>query len=238
MNAQEEDIREMVTDRPDQTESSMVVGKNYFQLETGFAYENTDSGDLTRENFTYNTSLLRYGLLDNLELRLGLDFMKEKTGSYRLAGTGPLLLGAKVALVEEKKWIPSIALLGHANLPFAASKDFRPEKTGVDFRFSFSHTLSEKSGLAYNVGAEWLEDATTASYIYTLSYGREIIVDFGFYAEVYGDFTENDSPGHYWNVGLTYLLAYNFQIDTYAGTGFGNNQNLLAGAGISFRLPN
>ena len=63
--SQTNDNPEIITDRPDQTESANTVPKNTLQLETGFIME--QNGDI--KNYAYNTSLLRYGLFDNFELR-------------------------------------------------------------------------------------------------------------------------------------------------------------------------
>lgn len=64
--------KEMVTDRPTQTESASVLLINGLQLETGFSYEHFDE---TRSNTTYNSSLFRYGLFEMVELRLGLKYL-------------------------------------------------------------------------------------------------------------------------------------------------------------------
>ena len=66
----------LVTDRPDATEASSTVGKGVFQIETGGFYESYKDGNETFELNTYNTTLLRYGILDNLEIRVGWNLLK------------------------------------------------------------------------------------------------------------------------------------------------------------------
>jgi hypothetical protein len=61
----------LVTDRPDATEASSTVGKGILQFETGGFYETFEENNIKLEDYTFNTMLIRYGLLDNLELRLG-----------------------------------------------------------------------------------------------------------------------------------------------------------------------
>jgi hypothetical protein len=63
----------LVTDRPDQTESSSVVPVHFLQIETGFIMKNDKMDSLIRKSFTYNTVLLHYGILENMELRLVSD---------------------------------------------------------------------------------------------------------------------------------------------------------------------
>ncbi len=234
----------LITDRPDATESPTVVPKGYLQIETGAFYEDSGEDAFKQKTTTFNTTLLRYGLLDNLELRIGWDFAEVKTeiNGTELddvaSGLSPLLLGAKIGVAKEKGWLPEIGLIGHVFLPFSAGEDFRPETTGIDFRFSFAHTLSEKSSLSYNLGAEWGDDSSEAAYIYTISYGYSVTDTFGLYAELYGDLPEDSSANHLWDAGVTYLLSDSIQLDATVGSGITKGQNLLLSAGVSIRLPN
>ncbi len=228
----------LITDRPDATEAPNLLQKGSFQIETGVFYKDLGSASLSEELFGYNTTLLRYGLLENLELRLGWDLVntKSKIFDYENTGFEPLLLGVKIGIAEENGAFPQIGFIGHLNLPFTVSKDVRPENTGVDFRFAFSHQLSEKSNLSYNVGAEWGNDSPEAAYIYTIAYGYSITQKFGVYAELYGDFPENNLANHNWDAGLTYLVNKDLQLDALIGTGIENDLQLMVGAGISYRI--
>jgi len=233
----------LVTDRPDATEASSTVGKGILQIETGGLYDSFGDNTITAENYTYNTTLIRYGILDNLEIRLGWDFVEgvTKVNGTKLdnvaSGFSPLLLGVKIDIAEEHNGMPEIALIGHVFPLFSASEDYRPESTGIDFRFSFSHTLSEKSSLAYNLGGEWGNDSPEAAAIYTVAYGYSITDKFGMYAELYGDLPEDSSAHHYWDAGFTYLVSNDIQLDTYVGTSITKGQDILLGLGASFRIP-
>ena len=74
LNAQEDDstsLGALITDRPDATESPTAIPKGYLQVETGSFFESFEKSNIKTESFTFNTTLLRLGLLDNLELRIG-----------------------------------------------------------------------------------------------------------------------------------------------------------------------
>ena len=233
----------LITDRPDATEASSVVGKGVLQIETGGLYEAFEDNNIKQESYTYNTTLVRYGIIDNLELRLGWDFVEgvTKVNGAKLdnvtSGFSPLLIGMKLAIAEEKNGWPEVALIGHVFPIFSASTDYRPETTGIDFRFSLSHSLSEKSSIGYNIGAEWGNDSPEAAAIYTLAYGYSITDKLGAYAELYGDLPEDSSANHYWDAGFTYLVSNDLQFDAYVGTSFTKGQDLLLGLGLSYRLP-
>ena len=239
---QNKNTEPLVTDRPDQTEASSTVGKGTLQIETGGLYESFEENNTKSINYTYNTTLIRYGILNNLELRLGWDFIEGVTKvngdklNNVISGFSPLLLGIKIDLAEEKEGMPEIALVGHVFPVFTASTDYKPETTGVDFRFSLSHTLSEKSSLGYNLGAQWGNDSPEATFIYTVAYGYSLDNKIGFYAELYGDLPEDNSANHFWNSGFTYLASNDLQFDMYAGTSITKGQDLLLGMGLSYRI--
>ena len=234
----------MITDRPDQTESSVLVPKRFLQVETGAFYESLELNNTKIKTTVFNTTLLRYGLLDNLELRVGFSSseVKQEFQGNSLnnvaSGFSPLAIGVKIGVAQEKGILPEIAFLNHVNFPFLASQDFKTKSTGIDFRFSFAHTLSEKSSLGYNMGMAWDGDITTANYVYTIAYGYSISDKVGAFIEIYGDLPEDSHFNHFWDTGLTYLINDTIQLDVSGGTGLSKNtQDLYVSAGISFRLP-
>ncbi|WP_378187086.1 transporter [Aquimarina sp. W85] len=239
-----EPIENLITDRPDQTESAVTVPKNHVQIETGAAYQDYGNDTFREQSFTYNTTLLRYGILNTMELRLGWSFTEIETEINQtktanvLSGFSPLSIGAKIEISEESTWKPKIALLTNLYLPFSASTDYKPETTGVDLFMLFAHTLNESSNLSYNLGASWGNDSPEAIYKYTLSYGHSLTDAIGFYAEVYGQLPEKNKASHFWDAGFTYLITSTIQLDATVGTSFTKGQNLLLSGGISIRLPN
>ncbi len=241
---QDDPVESLVTDRPDATESPSLVRKNFLQIETGgFFTSDEENGVKTRE-LTYNTTLLRYGLMDNFELRVGLDVRATEISTrgsdeeIKLNGSSPLLLGAKVGIAEGNGWKPKIALLGHLSLPFSASSDYHPENTGMDFRFAFDHTINDRSGLAYNIGARLDAQDPELKYLYTIAYGFDLTSKVGTYVELYGDFPEDSSANHFWDAGFTYLANDDLQFDLTFGSGINTPQQLLLSAGLSYRFRN
>jgi len=109
---------ELITDRPDQTESSTVVPHKSLQIEAGFVMENNETNFFKQKSFAYNITLLRYGLLENFELRLGLDYLGEQIeikntdSTNTISGIGPVYAGFKVQITEEDGWKPEIDFLG------------------------------------------------------------------------------------------------------------------------------
>ena len=242
--AQEDDIdpEPLVTDRPDVTEASATVLRGALQIESGTFYTSFEKNGIKEETIGYNTTLFRYGIFENFEFRLGWNFEEGRTTFDGMelenitSGFSPLLAGMKVQVTEEKGLIPEVALVGHIYLPFTAGSDYRPETTGVDFRLAASHTLGERSGIGYNLGASWGNDSPEANYLYSISYGYSLSDRVGLYAELYGDLPENNSANHFWDAGITYLVCPDFQLDATVGTGITEGQDLLLSAGFSYRF--
>ena len=77
------------------------------------------------------------------------------------------------------------------------------------------------------------------NYTYSNRYHTVGITDkLSVYGEVYADFPVNDKANHSCDAGLIYLIKNNLQIDATIGTGFTDNQDILLGAGVSYRIPN
>ena len=233
----------LITDRPDATESPYTVGKGNFQIETGALFTENGNDDLNVKQFVFNTGLLRYGLSDNFELRLGWDYQNERLTSQGrelsdATGFTPLLVGGKIEITDENGWIPQIGLMTHLRLPFTAVTEFKPEQTGMEMIFSFDHTLSNSTSIAYNLGAR-VADNRSIEYLYTVAYGFDITKKFGAYIELYGAFPEDTTAYHLWDAGCTYLVNNNLQLDVTVGTGFNSTaayQNILLSAGFSYRI--
>lgn len=243
-NTQNVPLGHLITDRPDATESPNTVAKGYFQYEGGFLYTRDGPGYGSLDQMVFNTSLLRIGLLDRLELRLGLNLQKTRdelldgaASARAYSGTSPLLLGFKTTLFTPEDKGPTIGFLGHIYLPFAAATPFKTEYTGADFRFSVAHSLTEKTGLAYNLGAQWGGDSAAMALVYTLSFSHALSEKLGLYAEVYGDLPEAAAARHLWDAGLTYLVNPSFQIDATVGAGINTPQAILLSTGVSIRFP-
>jgi len=232
----------MTSDRPGAGTSPSLVGKGSLQLETGVQYESYGSGILKSKVWTFNTSLLRFGLLHNLELRLGRDFQEIRTEINAVKSTDiqsgytPLLVGLKVGVTEEIGLLPQVGIIGHVFLPFAADNDFKKQNTGAEMLLAFSNTLDENSSLDYVLGANWGNDSAELNYAYAFSYGRCFTTKFGGFFEVYGVLPENSKGQNSWDIGFTYLLNNDLQLDASFGTGFDTDQRILLGAGISYRF--
>lgn len=222
------------TDRPDQTETADLVPKGMFQMENGFSYEQADAS--TSEMITPST-LIKYGINDNFELRLIVEYSTVDTDMTSASGFKPILLGFKVKVAEEYGIIPKTSFIGHLSIPKLATKEFQNEFYAPEFRFVMQNTLSDRFKLGYNLGAEWDGDTAEPSFIYTLSLAFGLTDKFGAFVESYGFAPQKDLAEHCIDGGLTYLLSDNFMIDASGGFGVSDNApDYFVSAGFSFRF--
>lgn len=238
------EIPELITDRPDQTESSAVVPHKSLQIETGFVIENKETDFTEQRSFAYNTTLLRYGLLENFELRLGMEFLGDKVSikntdtTNTVSGLSPIYTGFKVKIADEDGWKPEIAFLGGLVLPFTADKDYKPDYSAANIRFSFAHAFSDRFSIGYNLGAEWDGETAVPGYFYSLALGIGLTDKFGMFVEGYGLLPEEGDTEHLFDAGFTYLLLSNFQLDVSGGVGLNDNAiNNFLSFGLTYRLP-
>ena len=228
---------DLVTDRPDQTESSAVVPLGFAQIETGYLYTR-DSGSSSRE---FPGTLIRIGIARRVELRFGhAGFISSDSSS----GAGDSQIGAKVNLVGESGWRPEVAVLTGFSLP-TGQASLSSGRVDPSVLVAFSHTLSSRVSLGYNIGNSWesLKKISARQRLlqYSLVFGVEITDKFGGFIEAFGNraFNSSRTPANSIDAGVTYLLADNVQLDLYAGRGLSAGaRDTFVGGGISFRLPN
>lgn len=236
---------ELITDRPDVTESATVVPLKTLQIESGFIYENIlRSPALDSLFITFNTTLLRYGIAEYFELRIGIEYLGSYNNNKTMMneridiGTGPLYLGMKIQVAKETGWLPEIAAIPGLNLPFTAFQPFRSPYIEPEIVFAFSNTINEWLSLGYNLGFFYYHEDRSFLYSYSVAMGVEIFDNFGSYIELNGYLPSNSHASHYLNGGLVFLPLQNLQLDCFAGLGLNSySSDFHWGFGFSWRLP-
>lgn len=232
-------ISKIDTDRPDQTESAVLVPKNWIQMEVGFNFEKND--DVERE-FLFPTLLTKYGLSKRIELRLITSLKLNSTllipyGTITETGIDIAEVGAKISLFEEKKLLPKTSLLFHVGIPALASKKFATDKLAPNFRFSMQHSLSSTTSLGYNLGCEWDGFTNDPAYIYTLTLGFIPAENWYTYIETFGTCKKNIMPEHNFDAGAAYNISNNIKVDISSGIGISKAApDLYIAIGFSARL--
>ena len=221
-----EEPTELITDRPDQTESAETISPGSVQTELGI-------GDASSSDSSF-TGLVRIGLHNKIELRVGLD-------EWFLSGSDDALdfsLGAKFRFLEEEGRRPAMSAIVAVN----STTNDDSDKTLPSFRMIFAQTINDRLSLGYNAGVSWVDENGDLSsrFLWTVALGIEGTETVGFFVEAFGDTGLSDHGPVETSLdgGVTWLLRENLQLDFTIGAGLSSAApDWLAAVGVSFRLP-
>lgn len=238
-------IQDLVTDRPDQTESSLIVPVNSLQIETGFSYEKDkfkeDGFDIENENLILASTLFRYGINDMFEFRFSGNYVitKTKVGGVEteLQGLENFTLGTKISLWKDRDVVTHLAVIVQATLPFG-NRELRPDKFEPAVKLTASQDFVNNFSVGINLGFENDSGINKNAYTYTAVLGYEVNDKIGTYLEFYGFGIDEFLPVHHIDGGVTYLHKQNIQIDLSVGSRIFSEEKYWFGSlGFSIRLP-
>jgi hypothetical protein len=241
----------LVTDRPDQTESSETLMPGYVQLELGWLHVENDDANVDVKADALPQTLVRVGFVEKLELRFGFAGMiwqdTELSDGTTTSddGAGDTEVGFKYKLCEEDGYVPQTALLAGTTLPTGES-GFSSERFDPSVRLACSHTVNETMAFGYNVAGIWATEENAAGQketdefvAYSAVLGVALSDRLGTFFEFFGEAPLNDgTPANALDTGLTYLIADNVQADVLASVGLSDAaDDWFIGAGLVLRLP-
>ncbi|HWW69586.1 MAG TPA: transporter [Duganella sp.] len=226
-NAAEDEI---ATDRPDFVESSNVVGKGRFQIETSFAADRNKT-DGIKEKTVSTPTLLRYGIGDAWELRLETDGRMRATSTdtstgARLTESGyaDVSLGVKWHIADEQGARPSMGLLAHVDLD-SGSAPFRAQGKGGSLRLAAEWEFADDWSLGVMPGLAWLPNDNGdrhATGIFGIVVGKgwtEQLRTFVEYSDQKIARARDGGTISTLDAGVAYLLTNTVQIDTALSRG-------------------
>jgi len=225
----------IVTDRPDQTESSSTIPLGSLQIEAGFLHELSESDSYKELKVLAPTVLFRYGVMNTIELRFLAQFesVRDRVLQQTYDGFSDLEIGAKIQLLKKDNVKTEIAFLSHLLLP-TAPKQLTNDKLGSINKLAISHQLSKMIGIAYNIGYDYY-GLGSGDFTYSLALGVSLFDNFGVYVEPYGRAVDLKTQINSFDAGVTYLLEDNIQLDFSFGTGLNHDMDYFA-VGCSFNI--
>ena len=232
-------VPDLITDRPTQSESPVIVPAGFFQIEKGFSHEFVTS-DIT--NTFYNTTLLRYGLVKGLEIRLGMDYLKNierwnDDTQVITKGFTPVFIGSKFHITREQGIWPEVAFSAGVGVPKTGAGAFMTSYLAPSLKVIASHTIGRNFSLGYNIGAAWNGETAQPTGIYTVSLGMSVSEGIGVFIENYAYFKKGLFDFRS-DAGITWLLKKNLQVDLSGGLGLNSKApNGFISCGISWRVP-
>ena len=231
---------ELVTDRPDFTESSEVVGHLVLQVESGFTFETIDE---TLRQMTVPQVLLRVGLGRRFELRFAADGLLVQSadtpdGRVRANGGSDIEIGAQLKFLDADAAGVDMTVIPFLSLP-TATPGFGAEGTIPGFKLTVARDLPRGFGLSgnYNVASLPLDDERAWEQQASVSLGHGLGGPVGAYWEVYGAIGDGRCDCTV-NTGVTIAAGANAQFDVEVGRGVsGDAPDWFVGAGFAIRTP-
>ena len=214
---------QITTDRPDQTESAVVLSTGQIQVESGISIENSQSN--------INT-LFRIGIIEGIEIRINSNYLiNDELSFMKKSSFSDFEVGAKFRIFDKTSSNTKVAFLSHLSIP-TAIEVFSNNVYGLMNRLNVSHDLNNESQIGYNLGYNKFKKMD-GQFIYTIVYGRSLD-SFGIFFEIFGDDSKNSSNINF-DSGITYLLDNRKQLDLSIGKGINNDLFFISG-GISINI--
>jgi len=224
---------QIITDRPDQTESSSTIARGGLQIESG-VFMGYEGGEFfsTRQTFL-PTNLFRYGITNGFELRILNQFEGLEVDNNSFQGISDLEIGAKIQMLKKESLNTEIAFLTHLIIP-SGTHELTSGKYGSINKICISHELNENTEIGYNLGYNYFGEGD-GDLTYSLALGIGVNDKVGIYIEPYGEVINLEEFILNFDSGITYLVNQNLQLDFSFGTGINHRMNYIS-AGCSWLI--
>lgn len=203
-------------DRPGLADTSTVVGKGRFQIESGLQWEPNDG-----ERSIFVPTLIRIGLSNRFELRLESNtFTRVSFGDDSQSGLSPISIGAEAVVLEADDHRPGVGIIGRLS-PKSGTNGFESNRMTGDVRVAADWALGGPWSLNPNVGVGWYEGNdrtfTTGLFALTLTYAPKPNV--AWFVDAGGQTAELDGgdASTIFDAGVAYIPQENWQFDISGG---------------------
>ena len=209
LSAQEQ--ASFTADRPGASTGPVTVARGVVQLEQGIQYD----GDGGYGSFTFSNTLLRYGLFERMELRIGGDALIHHESQRWQAAFAGLSVGTKIGCFEGRGAIPAVSVLADFAIPGTASLGFETEHFAPSLYLLFENEVCDWMSVGYNVGAEWDGSQPAPQTFVAICLGFAPTERLGCFAESYNYFSRWGNS-YCIDFGLNYMVGRKLQLDIAA----------------------
>lgn len=221
------------TGRPGQAIGAFALGKNVFQIQSGYNYNAFDI-DQMQAYIRSNNTVLRLGLTERIEMSGVVNYNSESNtrGGGTIKGIANYHLGGRINLSENRGLLPTIGVQG--KLIYNPKNEFNHRGSiGSKVIVATGNAISKKLSLGTNFGFTWTETSSDILPFYVVNTSLSISNSVSVFAEVYGNSNEN------WNfdTGMAMLINKDLQLDASLGwQGLNGERNWFFDIGFSWRI--
>ena len=217
---------QIVTDRPDQTESSSTVGNGNLQIEAGLLIGFVGEDENAVRQILAPTTLFRYGITEGIELRLLSQLESIKIQDQLNQGISDIEIGAKIQIFKREESRFEVAFISHLLVP-TGTEGVSIGNFGTLNRLAVSQEINETLGLGYNLGYNYFGRGS-GMLTYSAVLGVGVNDKVAIYVEPYGELVDMEEFVLNFDTGLTYLVKDNLQLDFSFGTGLTHKMNYIS----------
>lgn len=231
--AQEEELV-IPPDRPGNTWGAEVMHLHKVSWENGFSFER----DAEQRTITLTSTIVRYGIFENVELRVGTDILLQERQDpvYKTIGFSPVTVGTKIKCYESESWLPSVGVLAQLQSPHLGSTELLPSHLAPSLYLLFENSITDWFYVCYNAGAEWDGETATPTTFLSLCLGFDIKDDLGTFVETY-NYLHPDGNQYLTEFGLYFQPSPRVQLDFSADLDFQNLRDYFSiGFGVSWMI--
>jgi hypothetical protein len=240
------------TDRPDFGVATTTVGRGRAVLETGYSYFHDNVAGSHLSGHSYPEAVLRVGLFaDWFEFRIGQNFANFRTTTdggaappLTQAGAQDLYLGIKLALTEQKKWLPESVVVIQTTVPTGAnSLSFGQMLPGIIYAYAWE-TIKDRLWFSGLIEADRIIDASNHTNV-QIAQTAEVKLALTKRLRTFTEFVAlmpsiatgpGVGPQYYIHPGAAFFLTNNIQLDAHIFFGLNAKAvDYFGGPGISVR---
>ena len=208
----QDEIPSVVPERPGYTWGAEVTPLHKIIWDQGIGYESTPEGINT---LTLSSTVLRYGLFENMELRFGTDFLMYNKGEAIAPFTGlsPLTIGTKIKLYEGSGILPSVGILAEVQSPHIGSKDLLPSHLAPSMYLIFENIITDWLSVCYNAGEQWDGESAKPTTFLGLALNFSINDQLGAFIDSYNYLNSEEGNQYMLETGLYWQVSHRVQLD-------------------------
>lgn len=236
------------TDRDSFTPAVTLVGRGRLVVESAYSFIDNRR---VEDTHSFPEYLLRYGILDRVELRLGWNYETGGASAGVSGGAssdfsetgGPIRestinYGMKIAVTQQDTWLPESIVILRGDTP-TSGPDHSSQLT-VTYAWGWELLQQWKLDAAIRFRTASEEGDRFELWAPSIVLKIPVAARFNVHAEYFGVFSNNkavDSTQNYISPGISYFVSPNFEVGTRVGWGMNEQAPRFfanVGAGMRF----